>query len=106
MTTTPRRMKPEDRKQAILTAAVNLAQLDGFLSINRDKVARVASVSPGLVTAYFYCTEELRRAVMLEAIRLGIASIVAEGLAARCPIAAGAPLELRQAAIAGLGVGV
>jgi DNA-binding transcriptional regulator YbjK len=105
MSSNRKRMTPEERKKHILNAAVNLAQLDGYTSLTRDAVARVAVVSPGLVTAYFWTTVELRKAVMTEAIRLGIHGIIAEGIATRCPIALAAPVELRVAAIAGLSAG-
>ena len=67
----PRRMNPEDRRKHILECAVNLALLEGYLSLNRDRVARVANVSPGLVTRYYYCSAELKRCVMEQAIKKG-----------------------------------
>jgi AcrR family transcriptional regulator len=99
-----RRLNPDERKAHILSCAVSLAQLTGYLSLTRDAVAQVAVVSPALITRYFYCTDDLRASVMREAVRLELAGIVAEGLAARCPVAQAAPLALRQAAAASLGV--
>ena len=99
MTTTRRyRQTPADRKAAILEAAVNLAQLSGYRSLTIRSVARAASVSSPLVSFYFYCTDDLLTAVMEEAVRRRVLSVVAEGLAHRHPAAVAAPIALQQAA--------
>lgn len=98
--TQSRRLTPTDRRKQILNAAVELAQRDGYLSISQNRVAQEASVSPGLVYHYFPGT--LKQAVMKEAIAEGHLSILAEGLAARDPVALRAPTSLRAAAIATL----
>jgi len=93
---------PTQRKALILDAAVNLAQLFGYPGLTISKVARVAGVSSPLVSFYFYCTDDLLTAVMQEAVRRRILSIVAEGLAHRHPVAIAAPLSLKQEAAAAL----
>jgi len=100
MTHTTRRYRqtPADRKAAILEAAVNLAELDGYRTLTIRSVARVACVSPALTSHYFYCTDDLLTAVMEEAVRRKVLSVVAEGLAHRHPAAVAAPAALRQAA--------
>jgi AcrR family transcriptional regulator len=96
------RQTPADRKAAILEAAVNLAQLDGYRNLTSKSVARVAGVSQPLVMHYFWTTEKLLTAVMEEAVRRRVLSVVAEGLAHRHPAAVSAPVALRQAAAATL----
>lgn len=96
----PKRLEPDARRSAILTAAVSLAETRGYHNITRDDVAQAAGVSAGLVTRYFYAMPELRRRVMEEAVRLQIPAIVAQGIANRCPVAMAAPAPLKlQAAM-------
>lgn len=97
------RLDPKIRKQSILTAAVSLSKRHGYANIRRDQVAEVAGVSPALVSKYFATMEDLRRTVMIEAVRLEVAPIVAQGLVAGCSIAKGAPEKLRKEAIETLG---
>lgn len=98
MTQPTRRLSPADRKAAILEAALNLAQLEGYPTLTIQRVAKVASVSPPLVSCYFYCVADLLDAVMTEAVRRKVLSVVAEGLAHRHPVAIAAPSALKQAA--------
>jgi len=98
MTQPTRRLSPADRKAAILEAALNLAQLEGYPHLTIQRVARVASVSPSLCSHYFWTVEVLLDAVMTEAVRRKVLSVVAEGLAHRHPVAIAAPSALKQAA--------
>lgn len=66
--------------------------------MTRDLIAAQANVSPGLVSLYLGTMTKLRRTVMREAVKRGMASIVAEGLAERDPQALKAPAELKSAA--------
>ena len=93
------RLDPETRKAAILAEAVKLAQKIGYTHITRDEVAARASVAIGLVTYYFKNMGCLKEEVMGEAIRLEIPEIVLQGLAAKCPVAQGAPLRLKARAV-------
>jgi AcrR family transcriptional regulator len=100
--TTPTRLTPADRKAAILTAAVSLATDTGYDNITLTAVARVAGVSYALIVYYFNSADCLLAAVMEEAVRLRVLSVVAEGLAHRHPVALEAPQALRQEAAASL----
>lgn len=102
--TPPRRLPHDQRKANILKAAYQLAQADGYHTLTREAVATEAGVSRGLVTYYFLSIALLREAVMQAAIEAGNAEIVAAGLTARCPVAQTAPLDLRRAAAATLGI--
>lgn len=98
----PKRLDPDARKAAILTAAVKLATEKHYQTITRDDVAQAAGVSAGLVTRYFFAMPELRRRVMEEAVRRELLPVIAQGLAHGCPVAAGAPAWLRAKALTAL----
>lgn len=101
MTThTARRLPPDTRAADLLTIAMQIASEQGFQAVSRKSVALAAGVSPGLVTFRFLSTELMREAVMTEAVRTELLTVVAEGLALRDRIALAAPLELRLAALA------
>jgi AcrR family transcriptional regulator len=105
MTPTPARryrLTPADRQAAILQAAINLAELDGYRTLTIQRVARVASVSPALVSHYYWTRDIMLTAVMEEAVRREVLNVIAEGLAHRHPAAMAAPPELQQAAVATL----
>jgi AcrR family transcriptional regulator len=89
---------PAERKAAILNAAVALATADGYDSITLTAVARSAGVSYALVCHYYQSADNLLNAVMEEAVRTCVLSVVAEGLAYRHPAALEAPITLRQQA--------
>ena len=92
------RLQPDERRAAILQAAVQLAESDGWLTLTRDNVAQAAGVSPGLVSWYYLATSLLRDAVMQHAVDNGLLLIVAEGICARNAVALAAPVAVRQAA--------
>lgn len=98
--TTKKRLVPEVRSGQILDKAVDIARVQGFHKLTRDLIAKRAKVSGGLVSTYFGNMDKLRDEVMKVAVRDGILSIIAHGLAARNPIALKAPEELRQRAVA------
>jgi len=93
-----KRLPPHERKEAILSAAIELATVKGYQQITRDGIAEQAGVSMGLVTRYFSTMNQLRRDVMRHAIKREILSIVADGMACRDPHAMKAPEELRRRA--------
>jgi hypothetical protein len=92
---TKSRVNAKDRKKQILTAAVDLAQAEGFHHITREGVAAAAGVSEGLVSKHFGTMAALRRAVMRAAINQEILEIVAQGLSIGDPCAIKAPDALK-----------
>ena len=96
------RMKPADRRLEILEAALVAAQRHGWARMTRDHVAAVAKTSPGLVSARLGTMDALRGHVMRLAVRQGVESVVAEGLALRHPAALKAPDDLKARALASL----
>lgn len=102
------RLQPDDRRAAILEAALTLAKLHGYRALTRDMVADAAGVSPALITRYFYAFPLLQSEVVSEAVRLGLPELVAEGLVSGEPAALNAPESVRLGAamslISGRGV--
>lgn len=98
-----KRMKPADRKSAILGAAVEAARLKGFANFRLVDVAAIAECSNGLVISYFATMEQVKRAVMREAIRLEALPIIAAGLANGDKNCRKLPEALRRRAAASLG---
>lgn len=93
----------DERRAQILTAALELARDGQYLTMTRDAIARQAKVSTGLVGRYFADMPDLRRAVMTEAIRVELLTVVAVGVATGDQVALSAPAELRAQAVARLG---
>ncbi len=95
-----KRQLPHLRKEQILKAAVGVAARTGIMNLTRFKIAQAASVSPGLVSNYFGTMMDVQDAVMREAVKRSIVSIVSQGLATCNPIARAAPQELKDLAAA------
>lgn len=93
------RKDPAERKREILDAAVELAQDQGYQNLTHSRIAGAVKVSPSLIRKYYVDKSQLRDAVMSEAVRLEIAEIVLQGLAAKDPIAHDAPAWLKVAAL-------
>jgi len=94
------RANPVLRKEYILAAAVDVARVQGYHKLTRERVAEAAGVSPGLVSHHFSTMQKLRGDVMRHAVKTGILEIVAQGLAMRDDHARRAPMELKQRAAA------
>lgn len=93
------RVSPALRREQILKAAVELSKTEGYSKITRDKIAKSARVSVGLVTRYFSTMPQLRRCVMRYAVQNGVAEIVAQGLANGDAHAKKASPELKEEAL-------
>lgn len=84
----------------VLQAAVELALSEGFAAISRSKVADRAGVSRGTVSNAYGDMPGLCEAVMKEAVAKGHLKLIAQGLAARHPIAMGASDDQKRQAAA------
>lgn len=89
-----------ERDAALLDAALALAAASDYRSVTRAAVAERAGVSPGTVSNWAGDMGGLRAKVMHAAVERGALDVIAQGLAARDPIALGASVELRGAAAA------
>jgi len=95
-----KRMKPDDRKDEILKAALIVSEIHGYNKITRAQVARQASgCAESLVSNYFGTMADFRRKLMREAIATENLKIIAQGLVAEDPHALKAHIELRQRAM-------
>jgi len=80
---TRKRLRPDDRKQQILTAAIKVAsEPGGWAKLTRDAVAKEAGCVASLVSLHFGTMTNFRRSVMRAAIVAEELSVIAQGLAA------------------------
>lgn len=94
-----KRLPPPERSASILAAALDAAEAGHYTSITRERVAELASCSPGLVSLYFGTMAAMRDAVMQEAVKRRNLTVVAQGIAHRDPLAIDAPLWLKAKAL-------
>lgn len=92
------RLPPEERRAELLDVALKLAKRKGYLNLTRDGLAAAAKCSQGLVTKRFGAMDNLRREVMRAAVARGVLEVIAQGIAARDPVALRAPAELKAQA--------
>lgn len=89
-------------KTAILTAAVAVAEREGFGRMTRAAIADQAQCGDSTVSYFFSTMTQLRRDVMRHAVQNAVLKIVAEGLATGNTHAAKALPELKRRALATL----
>lgn len=92
------RMKPEARREHILSVAVDIAIKQGYDNVTRERIAAQAGISTGLVNHAYSTMTKLRRAVMRAAIQRDLLPIIAKGIAEGCSVAHSAPTELKHRA--------
>lgn len=90
----------DNLKIEILNAAMLVAQTAGYSRVTLQEVANQAGCTHGAVLYHFSTVAQLRRAIMSEAIRIGDAAIIAQGLAIGDSKAKRAPPNLKAAAAA------
>lgn len=96
--TSRERKKPAERRDEIVSVALNLVALNGLQAVSAAMVAHASGCSVSLVKHYFNTMPQLRRAVMRAAIHQQRVDVLAQGLAVRDRHATRAPAELREAA--------
>ncbi|MEG0966734.1 MAG: hypothetical protein RSG92_15300 [Pseudomonas sp.] len=95
------RLTPTDRKDQILSAALDAAEATNYMTITREEIAERAGCSPALVSAYLGAMDGgVRDEVMRAAVAKRRARVVAQGLLAQDAIAQGAPDFLKAKAAA------
>lgn len=92
----------DDRRQALLTAALQVAVTAGYLRVTRDAVASAAGCSPALVSFHLGTIPQMQRSIMGEALRTRNLRVIAQGLSHGDRRAMNAPEELRRAAAGAL----
>jgi AcrR family transcriptional regulator len=93
------RMKPDERRQQILSAALIIAERDGYNALTRDGIALEAGVATGLVNHVYSTMAKLRNNVMRAAVHRELKPIIAQGLAQGDEIAHQAPEWLKRASL-------
>lgn len=75
-------MKRDERKQAIVSMGVKLAESSGgrLDRVYPRDIAEALEFSRNLVVFYFHTTEQLHRALLGEAIRVGSLPVIAQAL--------------------------
>lgn len=94
-----KRLKPQARKQEILTAAVAIAADKGYANVTRDDIAARIGVTGTAVQYHFSTMGQLRVAMMRHAVKTENLAVIAQGLAAKDVHAAKASAPLKKAAI-------
>ena len=94
-----RRVSGPSRRSQMVAAALSLAREHGYDRVTSPMVADAVGLSKASVMHRFGTMDEMRRAVMREAVKTGDALVVAQGLAARDDIAVNAPENVRAAAL-------
>lgn len=98
-----KRLRPEDRKQEILSAALRVAaRPGGWCKLTRAQVAQEAACAEGLVSRYFGTMLAFRRTIMRAAIGAEALAIVAQGLATGDPTANKSDPDLKARALSNL----
>ena len=89
----------EDRAKMIAEAGVALASGVGFMNITAYDISAVLKISRGTVYYSIGGAQDLRDAILREAVAVENLTVVAQGLAMSDPIATNAPrgLKLRAA---------
>lgn len=82
----------------ILSAAARLATAVGYRHLTRRDVAANAGVWPATISQRWGTMPEFRAAVLRHAVARGMLAVIAQGLAARDPIARRARPAVREAA--------
>lgn len=89
----------ESRKKTILSAAVGIAERDGYMVMKRDDIALAAGCATGSVHRYFDTMDNLRHLVMKHAIENGNMTVLGQGLAMKHPAAQAASKEMKKVAL-------
>jgi len=93
------RLKPRDRKQQIIDAAVESAILNGGCkALTRENIAVLAKCSVGLINHYFGTIELLKEEVIKKAISSAIPMLIAEAILDKSPLVADIHKDLRTKA--------
>jgi AcrR family transcriptional regulator len=85
-------------KQAILDAAVQIADRKGFRAVTRIAVAERAKVAEGTVSYHFKSMARLRDAIVVAAVKHRHVGVLAKALADGHRLAKAAPKDLKDAA--------
>lgn len=81
------RLNKQTRREQILAEALRVASVKGYNRITRDDIAEGLGIPASLVCYHLGPASRIREEVMREAVRVGCAPVIAQGLAMRDPLA-------------------
>lgn len=82
-------------KDTILGAAMQIANLKGYLAVTRNDIADRAGIATGSVSYHFKDMRGLRRAMVERAVETANLRVLGQALADRHPVALAAPEAMR-----------
>lgn len=94
-----RRLKPADRRQEILVAALKLAIKLGYEKVGRERIAEAIGITGTGIQYHFKTIKKLKQSLMLYAIESECLHVIAQGLVRGDVYAKKAPLALRRKAL-------
>lgn len=95
-----RRYKPEIRKEAIITAALYLAEQTHYRDLTRDQIGLRCGITGTAIMYHFGTMIKLRRDIMRAAVKQERLRVIAQGLIYNDTHARKASAELQQRAVA------
>lgn len=96
------RLKPKDRKQQILDAALLIAERKGYMNVTRQDIGEAVGCVNATITYHFTTMRQLQRDMMRAAVRERKLVIISQGIVARDPHALKAPEDVRKEAMAAM----
>lgn len=90
----------EQKRDVILTKALDYAIQMGWENFKRDDFCNEIGIATGSINYHFKSMDGFKRAIMRKAVAKRIVPIVAQGIAMRCSVARAAPESLKKLAIA------
>lgn len=94
-----KRLKPEARKDEIITAALALAERSHYTRVTREAIAAAISIKGPAIQYHFGTMGQLRRELMRAAVKQGNLIVIAQGLTSGDEQAKKADPVVRQEAI-------
>lgn len=86
-------------KAGILSAAMQVANLQRYNKVSREDIAKRAGVAESLVSYYFKSMKKLRDAMVERAVETDNLKLIGQALADKHPIAKRATKAVREAAV-------
>ncbi len=99
---TAKRKLAKDRREEVITTAVQLSIMHGYTRVTRGMIAAAVCLTPQAIQHHIGTMENLRRDVMRRAIADKCLAVLAQGMANRDKHALKAPDELKALARAAL----
>ncbi len=98
------RMKPEARKDDILSAALVVACHSHYTKVTREQIAIKAGVSGPAVQYHFHTMTQLRKEMMRAAVKRECLPVILQGYIMSDPVALRASDDLLRQAVAAIGL--